>query len=79
MLSKCGVHYHENKMFVNPALIKMGLSSCPIGAYLGLLIDAQSFGGTPQDINNTPIKYSLCRLIIGFILVSPLTLPYFLL
>lgn len=45
MLLKCGMVFNESKMFVAPAFIKMGLVSSPLGAYIGLLLDARLFNG----------------------------------
>ena len=65
-------------MFTSPAFIKMGLVSCPIGAYMGILWDSYfTSTATTPDINKGPIRYGLMRLGAGIIVFSPIATPYF--
>ncbi|TNV72996.1 hypothetical protein FGO68_gene9614 [Halteria grandinella] len=80
MLLKCNLAFDERKMFVSPAFIKMGLVSSPLGAYMGLLIDAKLFNGRTEQ---GAVKFqsekmrALGRLGLSFVMISPLLVPYF--
>ena len=77
ILAKCNMTYSENRWFLNPGFIKLGLVSSPFGAYLGILYDSYySRTNTLVTINKTPLKYSFLRLLFGFLMVIPLMLPY---
>lgn len=83
MLTKCGLVFVESKMFVSPAFIKMGLVSSPLGAYLGLLIDAKLFSHQEQPksylrVFESERALALGRLLLSFAMISPLLAPYFL-
>jgi membrane-associated phospholipid phosphatase len=87
LMAKCQMIFNESRMFVAPAFIKMGLVSSPLGAYMGLLLDARLFNGTEvhslfqphvQYKPARPLYYDgVGRLVVGFTLSSPLLLPYF--
>ena len=64
-------------MFTVPAFVKMGLISCPIGAYLGMLMDCKlTRTATPRYINEGPIRLVFLRLAASILSMTPLLIPY---
>ncbi len=77
ILLKCGKPFNENTMFTVPAFVKMGLVSCPIGAYLGMLLDCKvSRTATHRDINDGPLRLGFMRLTASLVALTPLLIPY---
>ena len=82
MLAKCmpgHTDINSNKIFADAALIKTGLVSAIFGAYFGILLDSAFLGGSRESENDTGIVKGFLRITVGFTLLLPFILPYFLL
>lgn len=59
-------------VFQDAVFVEFGLMFYIFGCYVGLMFDAKHFKGTSQNVNDTPLKKTLARIVISSLVIIPI-------